>query len=400
MFHGRNTYHLLVAQNFLRNISLDGTHIDTHLRLLQAPDYNFDEDRLAADSSALLPEMCRSESTEVDEYSDRSSDIAGRRKPARRRHLSFRERLSSCGSVDNTAGILLRVSESMVAENRSNLSFSRSASDSAEATDDFRTVEFATDGDLTRASFNTHRENAESKKSLETSETIGLRPFCFDGKAISYSSLLKPSRSQSYELPFSSFDFSAVANPKTYFEDEFYRLELPSSILDDSEFRPRIHKTTLTFTSYMTSVIDYTNAEELKKEMNEKFLKKYPEIQLTYSKYQSLKKDLKKIAVKADIDLVLLAEAYAYFDQIVLKAFIDKLNRKCIAGVCMLLAAKMNDVKGPNLSTLIETIKDTFRLEKHDLFLYELPVVVALEFGLHLRTCIVAAHYQKIAWYS
>jgi hypothetical protein len=76
------------------------------------------------------------------------------------------------------------------------------------------------------------------------------------------------------------------------------------------------------------------------------------------------------------LDTLTLALAYVYFEmvihyhiqslsnlcsksndfslQLVLKMVVNKTNRKCLAGACLILAAKLNDVKGTNLTFFLE----------------------------------------------
>ncbi|XP_062426203.1 CDK5 and ABL1 enzyme substrate 1 isoform X1 [Rhea pennata] len=175
-------------------------------------------------------------------------------------------------------------------------------------------------------------------------------------------------------------------------------VEYDPNLLDDPQWPCGKHKRVLIFPSYMTTVIDYVKPSDLKKDMNETFKEKFPHIKLTLSKIRSLKREMRKLAQEeCGFEEPTVAMAFVYFEKLALKGKLNKQNRKLCAGACVLLAAKIgSDLRKHEVKHLIDKLEERFRLNRRELIAFEFPVLVALEFALHLPEHEVMPHYRRL----
>ncbi|XP_077374512.1 CDK5 and ABL1 enzyme substrate 1 isoform X2 [Festucalex cinctus] len=174
--------------------------------------------------------------------------------------------------------------------------------------------------------------------------------------------------------------------------------EYDPNLLDDPQWPCGKHKRVLIFPSYMTTVIEYVKPSDLKKDMNETFKEKFPHIRLTLSKIRSLKREMKKLAQdECGYEEPTVAMAFVYFEKLVLQGKLNKQNRKLCTGACVLLAAKIGgDLKKHEVKLLIDKLEERFRVNRRELIAFEFPVLVALEFNLHLPEHEVMPHYRRL----
>ncbi len=167
------------------------------------------------------------------------------------------------------------------------------------------------------------------------------------------------------------------------------------------------------------SIIDYVKPLDLKKEINETFKEKFPFLQITLTKLRSIKNELHEIVNECSMDVIIVAQSYVYLERLILqvnqdgcrldlglfsilvnffKGFINKANRKLLAGACLVISAKLNDVTKKDINRLIDTIVQKFRLDnRKDLIAFEFPIMIALEFNLSFNyEKQLKHHYERL----
>ncbi|XP_014692763.2 CDK5 and ABL1 enzyme substrate 1 isoform X1 [Equus asinus] len=258
----------------------------------------------------------------------------------------------------------------------------------------------------------------QSAGAVSLKEIIGLEgvELGADGKTVSYTQFLLPTNafgarrntidstssfSQFRNLSHRSLSIGRASSTQGSLDtgsDLGDFMDYDPNLLDDPQWPCGKHKRVLIFPSYMTTVIDYVKPSDLKKDMNETFKEKFPHIKLTLSKIRSLKREMRKLAQEdCGFEEPTVAMAFVYFEKLALKGKLNKQNRKLCAGACVLLAAKIgSDLKKHEVKHLIDKLEEKFRLNRRELIAFEFPVLVALEFALHLPEHEVMPHYRRL----
>ncbi|KAF8572396.1 hypothetical protein P879_00327 [Paragonimus westermani] len=167
-------------------------------------------------------------------------------------------------------------------------------------------------------------------------------------------------------------------------------------LLDDPELLIATGKRVFRFPNYLTSVLSYVRPTEQKRNVNREFHERFPVIQLTLTKLRSIKSVLVQVVFNLSFDIWIAAHAHVLFEKLILKLFINKNNRRLCASAALLISAKLNDIKGSDLSSLLQELESNFRISHRDLLHAELDVCLGLEFCLIPTEAEIIPHYFRI----
>ena len=147
---------------------------------------------------------------------------------------------------------------------------------------------------------------------------------------------------------------------------------------------------------FIGSVLPFVKPRDLKNQLNEQFRSKHEDLSrgLTLSKIRSVKRELLSLAQETDCELSTIACAYVYFEKLVLANVVNKPNRKLMAAVCLVLAAKWNESGATaDLLTLLER---QYAIPRAVIFGSEFSVYVELSFQLCLEPHEVYPHFLRL----
>ncbi|KAJ3018493.1 UNVERIFIED_CONTAM: hypothetical protein HDU68_011134 [Siphonaria sp. JEL0065] len=168
--------------------------------------------------------------------------------------------------------------------------------------------------------------------------------------------------------------------------------------LDDPELKTGKHRTVIKLQSYVSSILLYSRPADIKKELNEVFRETHPTVDptLMLSQIRSLKVRMINVGKSVNMELSSVASAIVYFEKLVFKKFATRENRRLVASVCLLLAAKVNDPKEFNYQQLLESIETVMQVSQKEVFQQEFSAFVALEFTLFIPPWQLMPHLERI----
>ena len=116
---------------------------------------------------------------------------------------------------------------------------------------------------------------------------------------------------------------------------------------------------------------------------------------LSLTKLRGMKRRIMETVEQLDLDLSTAAIAFMYLENLIRRGAVTKHNRRAIAGVCLVLAAKINEPKEQELAMVIRTVAQDMEVSEAEIRARELAVYVALEFQVFCRVDDIQVHLQR-----
>ena len=166
--------------------------------------------------------------------------------------------------------------------------------------------------------------------------------------------------------------------------------------LDDPALQSGKHRRVMNLPGFVESIIPFVRPPHLKQQLNEQFALKHPQLSrsLTLSKIRAIKRELLSFAQEQDCELSTVALAHVYFEKLVLRNVVNKMNRKLMAAVSLVLAAKWNEPRVT--STIFHTVERHYAIPRAVIFRSEFSVYVELAFRLQLQPSEVYPHFVRL----
>ncbi|KAF8819293.1 cyclin dependent kinase binding protein [Cardiosporidium cionae] len=195
-------------------------------------------------------------------------------------------------------------------------------------------------------------------------------------------------------IPKKGISYAELLVPSDYKYDPYY--------FNNPRYKQGKHHTVMKMPGYTISIIPFVKPKKLKEEINEQFREMNPWISsaLTLSKIRNLKNDLFGLISQFPmLDISTVAAAWVYFERLVMKRIVHKLNRKLCAVACLVLSYKFNqDFESGILKELAACFPRLDRQEHlglSEIYQAEFQVFMLLDFSLQVQVKDIIPHIRS-----
>jgi len=166
--------------------------------------------------------------------------------------------------------------------------------------------------------------------------------------------------------------------------------------LDDPTLQSGKARMVMNLPGFVESVVPYVKPRALKAQLNEQWALKHQWVSrgFTLSKLRASKQSMHEWVAALDGELATAALAHVYLEKLVLRRVVHKPNRKLMAAVCLVLAAKWNEPE--LLPGLLELVEKNYSIPRATIFRSEWSAYVELGFDLNMEPHEVYPHFTRL----